>query len=212
MPPTDARADAGYRPRRRPGTALLVLSLHLLLVAGMWHAMARREVEVRPTARALTWVRPLTTSPSPPPRPAAAPSSRAKSPTARPQPPARETPREAPVEPTLTWVAPPAVAAAEPASAPASAPPERLLDTAATRAALRELGRRPLMSERAAAATGRPIERTDTALAQATAEAAKPDCLRDGKAATGQIGPVGVGGILGLPFLAARAVTGGCAK
>jgi hypothetical protein len=214
MQPADERTRRGFRPPRRPGAALLVLGLHLLLVLGMWHGLAHREVDVRHATPALTWVRAIELPRSPQPS-TARPPRRVEPPTpTRPAPPRTrsEAQRPAPAA-ALTWVSPPPVAAtAAPASAPASAPPERLIDSPATRAALRDLGRQPLLSERAADATGAPIARTDTALAQAAAEAAKPDCLRDGKAASGQIGPIGVGGILGLPFLAARVVTGDCAK
>jgi hypothetical protein len=213
MQPADASPlRRGFRPQRRPGAALLVLGLHLLLVLGMWDGLARREVDVRPAAPALTWVRAVEPAPRVPTPDIPPPRSSPQPPTPKAAPPVRT--QASPATTTaLTWVAPPAAAVpAAPASTPASAPPERLIDSPATRAALRDMGRQPLLSERAAEATGAPIARTDTALAQAAAEAAKPDCLRDGKAASGQIGPVGLGGILGLPFLAARVVSGDCAK
>jgi hypothetical protein len=212
------QAHAAYRPPHRRGAAVLVLALHLLLLAGLWQAMRTRVVEVMPPQRSLTWVRALPAAPAAtPPAAAERPARQSPRPSPPPMPPRRaDEPRATapPPRTELTWVEPtPAVAtaAAAPASA-ASAPPERLLDTAATRAALRALGRQPLLHEQAAESTGTVIARTDTALARDVAEAGTPDCLRDGKAASGQIGPVGLGGILGLPFLAARVATGKCAK
>lgn len=193
--------------RTHPAAALAVLALHLLLLAALWHTLARRVVEVRAPQRALTWVRPLRATPPPPPPPlparplpaeAHAPAPRATAPVP-PAPPLSPSP--SPGE--STWVTPVPLAAA-PAASAASAPPERLIDSAATRAALRQVGRQPLLAERAAEAAGLPIARTDTGLARGTAEAGKGDCLK-GDSSGGL-------GILGLPLLAARAVTGDCAK
>lgn len=215
MHPSELRAEAPYRPKHRPGAAALVLALHLLLGAGLWQAMRTRVVEVTPPQPSLTWVRPV---PAPvrrpvPPEPAARAEPTARTAPRPAAPPPAEAPRAAPTaSPELTWVEPAAPAVATAPASAASAPPERLLDTAATRAALRRTGQQPLLHERAAEATGTTIARTDTALAQDVAEAGTPDCLRDPKAASGQIGPVGLGGILGLPFLAARVATGKCAK
>lgn len=214
---SEFHAHAAYRPPHRRNAAVLVLGLHLLLLAGLWQAMRTRVVEVMPPQRSLTWVRAVPAPlPAPPSTAAERPARPALRATPPPLPPRRadEPPAAAPARPELTWVEPaPAVATAPaaPASA-ASAPAERLLDTAATRSALRQLGRQPLLHEQAAESTGTVIARTDTALARDVAEAGTPDCLRDGKAASGQIGPIGLGGILGLPFLAARVATGKCAK
>lgn len=215
---SEFQAHAAYRPPQRRGAAVLVLALHLLLLAGLWQAMRTRVVEVVPPQRSLTWVRALPATPAATPPPTAErPARQLPQPSPPPIPLRRaDEPRVAapPPRTELTWVEPaPAVATAPaaPASA-ASAPPERLLDTAATRSALRQLGRQPLLHEQAAESTGTVIARTDTALARDVAEAGTPDCLRDGKAASGQVGPVGLGGILGLPFLAARVATGKCAK
>lgn len=49
-------------------------------------------------------------------------------------------------------------------------------------------------------------------LSLAVAAAGEPDCLKDPKAAAAKIGPIGVGGLLGLPVLVARIATGRCAK
>jgi outer membrane biosynthesis protein TonB len=212
------RFDGPLPGRRRPGLALLVLALHLVLAALLWRVMHQRVIEVSHDRAPLVWVQVPTAKPPPPtPHPPlpARPPREAKPPPAANEPKPRPTVKP-PAPRESTWVEPaPAVVAASPAApaSAASAPPaERLLDSAATRAAIRQTGRQALLQERAAAATGLPIERTDTALAQQVAEAGKPDCLKDPNAASGQIGPIGVGGILGLPFLAARVVSGNCAK
>jgi hypothetical protein len=92
-----------------------------------------------------------------------------------------------------------------PADLPASAPREPLLQTAASRQAIRDAARNPLLSERAALATG--IQPTTGAerLAAATGAAAKGDCLKGDFAGGGM-------GLLSLPFLAVAATTGQCAK
>ena len=208
-----AEAHAALPVRRRPGMALVVLGLHGLLFLALAHTMRERQVEVRHEQPPLVWVQPLAQAP-------------AKQPAEQPPPPVASRPRHAdepdraqprPASPApaheSTWVEPaPAVSAAPPVSAASAPSAGRLLDSDATRAAIRQTGKLALLHERAAAAPGLPIERTDTALAREVAEAGTPDCLKDPQAASGQIGPIGLGGILGLPFLAARVATGRCAK
>jgi len=208
-----AEARAALPVRRRPGLALVVLGLHALLFLALAHTMRERQVEVRHEQPPLVWVQPLAQAPAkpaaerPPPLVARRPRHIDE--------PDRVQPRLAPPAPAheSTWVEPaPVVSAAPPVSAASAPPTERLLDSEATRTAIRQTGRLPLLHERAATATDTPIERTDTALARQVAEAGTPDCLKDPQAASGQIGPIGLGGILGLPFLAARVASGRCAK
>ncbi|MEK8029284.1 hypothetical protein AACH06_00505 [Ideonella sp. DXS29W] len=225
------RPDSPWATRRHgAGLGLAVLALHLGLIVALWHAMHRRVVEVphEPLALMLWPLREPTPPPTPDhPRPQPNVPTRQAEAAHRSDTPSPATPSPSPrpaVRPhQSTWITPAPTAQAAPSSLPtpevsaqapaASAPPaERLLDSAATRDAIRQAARRPLLQERAAEATGQPIERTDTALARAVQEAAEPDCLKDPKAASGQIGPVALGGLLGLPFLAARAVTGRCAR
>lgn len=209
-----SRLEAPPPGRSRPGMALIVLGLHALLVAVLWRTLHDRVVDVSHERAPLVLVQVV----QPPPGPVLAPEIPAI-PAIVPHRPA-VPPRPVQPSPALTtmphestWVeAAPAQVVAEPAPAASSAPAERLMDSAATRAAIRQTGRQALLHERAAEATGQPIERTDTALARAVAEAGKADCLKDPKAASGQVGPIAVGGILGLPFLAARIVSGNCAK
>lgn len=191
--------------------AIVVLALHVLLVLLLWRTLHDRAIDVSRERAPLMLVQVAQPPPprvqTPPPR-AAAPQRPVEPPRpTRPSTPVPTPPHES------TWVDPtPAPVVAQPAPAASAAPAERLMDSAATRDAIRQTGRQALLHERTAEATGQPIVRTDTALAEAVAEAGKPDCLKDPKAASGQIGPIALGGILGLPFLAARVVSGNCAK
>jgi hypothetical protein len=95
--------------------------------------------------------------------------------------------------------------AAEPPARPASAPLPRLLDTEATRQAIRDAARQPLLSERAARAMD--LEPTTDAqrLSAAAAAAAQGDCVKGEFAGGGM-------GVLSLPFLALAVARGACAK
>jgi hypothetical protein len=200
-----SRVDGVLPGWRRPGMAMLVLALHIGLLLALWWTLHRRDIEVTPD-RAPLMLMPVR-------QPVARPL--ASLPEQRPVTRATRSPKPTPTIRESTWVEPPPESQVASETAPAASSPrptENLLDTAATRAAIRQAGRQPLLHERAAAATGLPIERTDTALAQQVAEAGTPDCMKDPQAASGQIGPIGLGGLLGLPFLAARVATGNCAQ
>jgi hypothetical protein len=95
---------------------------------------------------------------------------------------------------------PPASAATE-----APAPPGRLLDSAASRSALRELGRQTLLHERVSQAGDTAIARTDQGLGQGVAKAAHGDCLKGEFAGGGA-------GLLSLPLLAYAAAAGRCSR
>ena len=99
-------------------------------------------------------------------------------------------------EPTLSLLPEP------PASAPKQ---ERLLDNAATRQAIRDAARGPLLSERAATATGIAPVTAAERLSNGAAAAAKGDCGKGEFAGGGM-------GLLSLPFLVAAAATGQCAR
>jgi hypothetical protein len=90
--------------------------------------------------------------------------------------------------------------AASAASAASAPPTERLLDTEATRIAIRQSARQPLLHERTAQAMDDGIGRTDTGLATGVASAGKPDCAK----------MQAPGGILGLPIVAAMVASGKC--
>lgn len=194
-------AEPGPAPTRHPAALGIVLVLHLALVLALWQTLRSRRVDVPAEPHALVWVNAL---PARPTRAATPPANAPRQQVAartRPPAPARLPPALAPHE--STWVEPtPAVAAAPAASAASSPPTERLLDSAATHAAIRQAGRLPLLQERAAAATGDRIARTDTGLAGGVAAAGLADCMRD---------PV-PGGILGIPLIAVQVARGKCAK
>ena len=204
MQATASPAEFRPAPGWRRGW-LGVLALHLALL-GLWRqALHQTEVAVPPAASApLVWLSlpapvPGTASPQREPQPPAAPAP------VRPRAPAVERP--APQPAPLQWSAP--AAEALPAAPSAPAPSHgRLLDNAATQAAIREAARQPLLSERAASATGIAPRTEAQRLSEGVRQAAKGDCLRD--PAVTQIGPIGLGGLLGLPGLAARVISGDC--
>jgi hypothetical protein len=212
---------------RRWGTLLVVVGLHLALLLA-WRLALRPQVlvAVAPPPAGLLWLQPerplhlppstATARPGPGRPPAArqvppepAPPSRQAASRTRPNPPAEGT-RATPATPGSPVPAEAAVAttvapAAEP---PASAPPPvpgSLMDSEATRQAIRQAARQPLLSERAATATGEPFRTADGRLAEAAAQAGKGDCLKGEYFGGGA-------GLLSLPFLAAAVVRGQCAK
>jgi hypothetical protein len=178
--------------------AILVIAIHLLLALALWQAMRTREVQVTPEQSALIWLQEL------PPKPAASPAKQpppVASKRPKPSPPAFVPPAPA-ITPSQepTWVQPAPVVAAPAASAASAPPTERLLDTEATRIAIQQSARQPLLHERAAQATDDGIGRTDTGLATGVASAGKPDCAK----------MQAPGGILGIPILAAMVASGKC--
>jgi hypothetical protein len=176
---------------------LAVLALHVLLALALWHTLRTREVVVAPDRTALLWLRPSPAAARQvPAKPGPVDVRRrpdARSPVA-PAIPAVPVPHES------TWVEAP-VATAAPAASAASAPPmERLLDTEATRIAIRQSALQPGLHERTAQAMGDEIGRSDTGLAGGVASAGKPDCAK----------LQAPGGLLGLPILAAMVASGKC--
>jgi type IV secretory pathway VirB10-like protein len=119
--------------------------------------------------------------------------------------PARSTARPAPVQAALpepaasasaqATAAPETTAAAAPAaSAAASAPPGGLLDTEATRRAIREAARRPSTAEMGAQATDAEAPLSgQQRMGQEIARGARGDCLKGEFAGSGM-------GLLSLPF------------
>jgi len=201
--PTTAHAWPLPAPRRRSLRWGAVLLAHALLVL-LWRS-ATGPVQVGVTQRPDTQVlqllalRPAAPPISGPPPRAAATTPPARPPVAtqRPQRGAETTavlPSPAPTpESTLSLLPEP------PASAPKR---ERLLDNAATRQAIRDAARGPLLSERAAAATGIAPATASSRLSGATQGALAADCM-----APQESGP----GLLALPFLLAAAAAGKCA-
>ena len=122
-----------------------------------------------------------------PPEPPRPPARRMARPVLRPA-----VPAEAPAAPAAASASTPAVAATPPA--PASAPPGGLLDTEATRRAIREAARQPSIGEMGAAATGAPAPLSaQDRMGQEIARGARGDCLKGEYAGAGM-------GLLSLPF------------
>jgi hypothetical protein len=116
--------------------------------------------------------------------------------------------------PTAGRAEPAAITAATQEAAPAaadaafgvpSAPRERLLDSAATRAAIRQAAHAPLLVERAASANDQRIVAKSEKLTEDVRQSAKGDCLK------GEFGGAGMG-LLSLPFFVAAEVGGHCAR
>lgn len=193
------RAEGWQGRRRGPGMAVVVAAIHLLLAWALWQALRTREVEVAPDRSVLLW---LQQPPSPPPAAPAKPPPPASPRQPKPPRPAAVAPPAPVIAPPheSTWVQPAPVAAAPAASAASEPPVERLLDTEATRMAIRQSARQPLLHERTAQAMGEDIGRSDAAMAAGVASAGKPDCAR----------MQAPGGILGLPLIAAMVASGKC--
>lgn len=182
-------------------SAALVLALHLL-IAWALHMLMRRPSLPPANGPSLQWIDlPRLTEPAPSPRATAAPRLASRPAPARPLTPPAET---APTELRLVE-APATPQAVEPPASAASSPRSRLLDTAASRQALRQLGGQALLSERAAQAMGTEIERSDTALARDVQSSQRGDCLKGEYAGAGM-------GLLSLPALAVAAARGQCAR
>lgn len=197
-------------PRRRrpllPG--LVVLALHALLVAWLWQARwappPERGVAERVLSVRLGW-------PEPAPR-VAAPAPAGVRPERRPDAaPRRRPPRSEPAARTerpsiatsTSEAAEPAIAAPPLASASAP-PPPLLLDTEATRRAIRQAARAPSIGERAAVASTEPRQlRPEEQLGQQIEHSARGDCLKGEYFGGGA-------GLLSLPFLAAAVVRDKC--
>lgn len=208
---------------------LAVLAAHLALLLG-WNAhLAAPRALPAGAAEVWTWLllptAPPAATPVPTPEPTTAPAASPRPATAPRREPARPT-VATPAERATTLVMPPRPdppanaapalgrpAAAEPLMAAAPAPPSpasgptgsQLMSGEATRRAIRESARQPLLSERAAQATAQPFHRGAERLADAASAAGKGDCLK-GDAAGGGMG------LLSLPFLALAAARGQCAR
>ena len=193
------------RARRRwLPVALVVVALHLLLV-GLWqralYSPPARPAGVRPPP-VLVWLRP-----APPPEPTAEATPQ-PAPRVRPellrrrappvlQPEAESQPVPAAALPPVGVASAPAPAAsatAGAATASASAPGGRLLDSDATRRAIRDAARQRSTSEMAAEASGAsaPLGAQER-LGQEMARGARGDCLKGEYTGSGM-------GLLSLPF------------
>jgi type IV secretory pathway VirB10-like protein len=196
-------AAARRRLRTRWLLALLAVAALHLLVLLLLHGALRVPAPQRAPAQAplvLVWLKPPATPPAqaaPPPTEAAAPG-----------PPPRRPRPSAPVRteaPTAQAAATASAAVTSPATAAASAPPSAatagasaargdLLDTEASRRAIREAARQRPIGEMGAQATGESAPMgAQEQLAQDIARGARGDCLKGEFAGSGM-------GLFSLPF------------
>ncbi|HET7866905.1 MAG TPA: hypothetical protein VFL86_21095 [Burkholderiaceae bacterium] len=191
-----------------------VLVLHLLVLWGLHEATHRPAPRVAGPSRAVhvTWLTEAETVPAAAPRPArSSPAAAPRRPreaqarTVPPSPFALNPPSEsvAPsphpsTAPDGTPQADAPIAAAPPASAP-------LLDSPASRRAIRELAREKPITEQAALASDTTPTAPGARLGERIREAGKGDCAKGEYFGGGM-------GLLSLPFLAAAAIRDQCAQ
>jgi hypothetical protein len=191
-------ADSVWLPARRRarsrwiGIACAVGLLHVVLLGLLQRALsvapARPAVAQAPLV--LVWLKPElpTLPPAPAPVPAAAPQRQAPPRAPRIAPPVTPPAGVEPVRPE---------AATEAASGPTAtpgAPAGHLLDSEATRRAIREAARQSSTSELAARATGEPASMSpQDKMGQEIARGARGDCLKGEYAGSGM-------GLFSLPF------------
>ncbi len=199
--PAPATGWPGPRRRLRVNWLLVltgVVALHLLLLTLLQGALRSPSARPLPEQAPTILVRTLPPAPSAareaPPEPTAEPPPR---PRRRAPPPTATAPLQAALPASAASApelaaAPPGVASA--ATAPASAPAGDLLDTEATRRAIREAARQHSTSEMGAIATDAkaPLS-TQERMGQEIARGARGDCLKGEYAGSGM-------GLLSLPF------------
>jgi type IV secretory pathway VirB10-like protein len=187
------------RARRRwLPIALAVVTFHLLLVLlwqrTLYEPSSRRSSERPPM---LIWLR-RAPPPAPPPEVVEAPPARVEAPRRRPRAAPVAEPEPAPAQaaaaPDSSTAPSPEPAASAAATAAASAPGGSLLDTEASRRAIREAGRQRSTSEMAGEASGAqaPLGAQER-MGQEIARGARGDCLKGEYAGSGM-------GLLSLPF------------
>lgn len=218
-------------PRRGPGlppsapsawAVVAVLALHLLVLWGLHEATHRPTPKAASPSRAMhvTWLTGTDTGTGT--VPAAAPSPARSSPATAPRRPREAQARTAPPSPRALNPRPESVApsphpAAAPDGAPdgapeanqpvAAAPPASspLLDSLASRRAIRELARQKPITEQAALASDTTPTAPGARLGERIREAGKGDCAKGEYFGGGM-------GLLSLPFLAAAAIRDDCAQ
>ena len=204
------RAWPGHSSRRRIAiAAALVVACHLALIAVLNASAWRRAPPAQAASAQRVTLRLIAAVPNVPSPPAALAPSR------EPASPARRAPRDTAVRissiPIIT-TAPSGEPATSTALAapmpPASAPdaPTSLMDTDATRRAIRQIARAPSLGDQLAQSREEPRRLSaHDRLAIGVREGGKGDCLKGEYAGAGM-------GILSLPFLAVAAAAGNCAK
>ena len=197
-------------PKRWPLT-LLVIALHLLLLVGLQWSLGRRPAPPAAEAQRVT-VLLLQNSAT------RAPARAERLPVPRTQPErqadrSRALERPEPSAPVRVEPPAPAPVAAEvpqslalPSAPAASAARERLLDSAATRSAVRQATREPLSGERHLTAQGQEVGvSASEKLGRRMQQAGHGDCAK------GQFAGAGMG-LLSAPFYLLAEASGKCAK
>lgn len=197
----DARLPGAPRPARRFALGLLLALAHL----GVWQWLDGRPVPSRqpvPDGVRTTLIAVRLPVPRAVPADAGIGAPRAAVIHKAPRSP---LPSPAPV-PVVAVPTPEETKAPPAMPSPDPEPPVRLLDSDATRRALREAARQPLLVERTAAALGEgdPL-RPEQKLGQQIQRAATGDCLK------GEFAGAGLG-LLSLPFWALAEVRGKCRR
>ena len=197
-------------PRRWPLT-LLVISLHAILLGGLQWGLSKRRAEPAPEARRVTVLLlpdrrvqavtpPVTARPVTERRAIDRPAPPDAPPGTSPTP----QPTEAPPPPATTAEVPASLAL--PSTPAASGPRERLLDSAATRNALRQSAHEPLSAERHAEAQGQEVGVSSSEkLGRKIQQAGYGDCGKGQYAGGGM-------GLLSAPFYLLAEASGKCAK
>ena len=206
-------AERPASQRQRTGVLLCVAAAHGLLIVALGESMpprASRDTPARITLRLIAPT-PATTPQRAEPIAAAAPQTHARIGPQGPRARVERAPGASAAAPTADLgSAQPSLSVvdrAEPAVAAASQPPPSLMNTEATRRAIRASARAPSLTDEVARATGespRPAN-AEERLGSAVRSAGKGDCAKGDYAGAGM-------GLLSLPFLAAAMARGACAQ
>lgn len=198
--------------RRSRVALLVVMALHVVLVWGLRLALQPEPVRPLPEAPGVLWLLeqaaeapPVATAPVPSARPARVQKRRAPASPVGTQAITLPDPGVPPADRQPPAPSPPTTTADMTAPAASQATPS-LLDSPATRRAIREAARAETLAERAARATD-AASRPDTTerLGQDIAKGALGDCLKGEYAGGGM-------GILSIPFLVAAELRGKCRR
>jgi len=203
----DSSSHARVRRRQRAAIGVLVLALHALLALALLTTLAKQRAQPE-SPRVSVRLLPAPTRIAPQPLPGVAAARPPSAATVHAPTRARASTRpaedavEAPGRPMPLDTAPPRTA--EAASAPTS-PDTDLLDTAASRRALRSAAGNLNLASRVNAQLGVHSPTTAQRLPGSIQQAGKGDCSK------GEYPGAGMG-LLSLPFIAAALAAGNCAQ
>lgn len=200
---------------RRAGLIGLLALLHLGLAWLMLHQLRAKPAGTAPTRQSISvslfLERPKPVNPSKPsltsPAQKTTPSTRLQPPLPPPVQVRKQDLPEQPIQtPALSSLATSLPAASAPQTTAVAQPPtDSILDSEATRRALRMAAKAPLLSERAAGAMGEEPISAEQKLAQSMKKAGNGDCLKGEFAGGGM-------GLLSAPFWLLAEARGKCSK